>query len=131
MHENNQNIFYRLWVYQMERFPLVRFGIVTIVFGLSGIYLSILLRHAQQKPGLGAMLISVFCVFSLLFQLRISDEFKDNEVDTLYRPERPVPRGLISLKELAYVFSILWILQFGFVIIFCSQSFPYTIFIKS
>ena len=42
---------------------------------------------------------------SLLFflQLRIADEFKDYEDDARYRPYRPVPRGLVSLRELAWV----------------------------
>ncbi|MCF6312152.1 MAG: UbiA family prenyltransferase [Verrucomicrobiales bacterium] len=42
----------------------------------------------------------------LLFflQLRIADEFKDAEEDATYRPYRPVPRGLVSLKELGLVF---------------------------
>lgn len=32
-----------------------------------------------------------------------ADEHKDNEDDTKYRMERPVPRGLVTLKELAGV----------------------------
>ncbi len=42
---------------------------------------------------------------SLLFflQLRIADEFKDFEEDTRFRPYRPVPRGLVTLRELAWV----------------------------
>jgi 4-hydroxybenzoate polyprenyltransferase len=44
-------------------------------------------------------------VTALLFflQLRISDEFKDFEDDSRYRPYRPVPRGLVTLNELALV----------------------------
>src|SRR5207244_2784241 len=33
-------------------------------------------------------------------QLRIADEFKDFEEDARYRPYRPVPRGLVTLREL-------------------------------
>ena len=42
---------------------------------------------------------------ALLFflQLRIADEFKDFEDDARYRPYRPVPRGLVTLRELAWV----------------------------
>jgi 4-hydroxybenzoate polyprenyltransferase len=35
--------------------------------------------------------------------LRISDEFKDFEDDSRYRPYRPVPRGLVTLRELAWI----------------------------
>jgi 4-hydroxybenzoate polyprenyltransferase len=43
--------------------------------------------------------------------VRIIDEFKDYEEDCKYRPYRPVPRGLISLKELKVLFIICAILQ--------------------
>ena len=40
----------------------------------------------------------------LLFaQLRIADEHKDHQDDCRWRPERPVPRGLVSLRELRAV----------------------------
>jgi len=32
--------------------------------------------------------------------MRACDEYKDLEADTLYRPERPIPRGLIQLKTI-------------------------------
>jgi 4-hydroxybenzoate polyprenyltransferase len=41
--------------------------------------------------------------FIFFLQMRIADEFKDREIDALYRPYRPVPRGLISLRELGSV----------------------------
>ena len=43
--------------------------------------------------------------------VRIIDEFKDYEEDCKYRPYRPVPRGLVSLKELKILFFICAILQ--------------------
>ena len=50
---------------------------------------------------------SVAFVTALLFflQLRIADEFKDFEDDARYRPYRPVPRGLVTLRELGVVAS--------------------------
>jgi 4-hydroxybenzoate polyprenyltransferase len=41
----------------------------------------------------------------LLFflQLRIADEFKDHEEDSRFRPYRPVPRGLVNLRELGVI----------------------------
>ena len=40
---------------------------------------------------------------SFFLQLRIADEFKDFEDDARFRPYRPVPRGLVTLRELASV----------------------------
>jgi 4-hydroxybenzoate polyprenyltransferase len=36
-------------------------------------------------------------------QLRIADEFKDHQEDSRYRPYRPVPRGLVTLRELGTI----------------------------
>jgi 4-hydroxybenzoate polyprenyltransferase len=46
-------------------------------------------------------------------QLRIADEFKDFEEDSRYRPYRPVPRGLVSLRELGWVGAAAAAIQFG------------------
>lgn len=53
--------------------------------------------------------------------VRIVDEFKDYEEDCKYRPYRPVPRGLIKLKELKILFIICIILQL-ILTITCSQN---------
>jgi 4-hydroxybenzoate polyprenyltransferase len=49
--------------------------------------------------------LSVAFATSLLFflQLRVADEFKDFEEDSRFRPYRAVPRGLVTLRELAWV----------------------------
>ncbi len=39
-------------------------------------------------------------------QLRIADEFKDFEEDSRFRPYRPVPRGLVKLRELGWLFVL-------------------------
>jgi 4-hydroxybenzoate polyprenyltransferase len=36
----------------------------------------------------------------MFLMLRLADETKDATLDALYKPERPVPRGLVHLKEL-------------------------------
>ena len=58
------------------------------------------------------IIFSMFLVALLQFlMVRIIDEFKDYEEDCKYRPYRPVPRGLITLKELKFLFIICIILQ--------------------
>jgi 4-hydroxybenzoate polyprenyltransferase len=59
-------------------------------------------------------IIPMFIVAFLQFlMVRIIDEFKDYEEDCKYRSYRPVPRGLITLKELKILFIICLIIQFG------------------
>jgi 4-hydroxybenzoate polyprenyltransferase len=89
----------RLWTYQAERFPVFKHGLLIAAFGASAVCLSALLRGAEA-PKPYAILVAVLVLFGLFLQLRIADEHKDNEDDTKYRPERPVPRGLVSLGEL-------------------------------
>lgn len=88
----------RLWLYQAERFPVVKHGVLIAAFGASAACLSALLRGAA--PGWLSIIVAVLVLFGLFFQLRVADEHKDNEDDTKYRPERPVPRGLVTLGEL-------------------------------
>ena len=50
--------------------------------------------------------MAVISNFSLFFLLRVFDEFKDARDDAAFRQELPVPRGLISLKELGSIAGI-------------------------
>ena len=88
----------RLWEYQAERFPVFKHGALIVAFGASAVCLSALLRGGAPDPW--AVVVAVLVLFGLFFQLRVADEHKDNEEDTRFRPERPVPRGLVSLAEL-------------------------------
>jgi 4-hydroxybenzoate polyprenyltransferase len=89
----------RLWTYQAERFPLVSHGLLIVAFGASAVCLSSLLRGGEA-PKPYAILVGVLVLFGFFLQLRIADEHKDKEDDATYRPERPVPRGLVALAEL-------------------------------
>lgn len=101
----------RLWEYQAERFPVFKHGALIAAFGASAVCLSALLRGAA--PSLLAIVVAVLVLFGFFFQLRVADEHKDNEDDTKYRPERPVPRGLVTLKELRIVAIGVGVAQVG------------------
>lgn len=90
-------------VYQRERFPLVGHGALVAAFSASAVSFSSLIRGRVELPSAATLLVAF--VTSLLFflQLRIADEFKDYEEDARHRPYRPVPRGLVTLAELAWV----------------------------
>ncbi|VAW98578.1 putative membrane protein [hydrothermal vent metagenome] len=107
----------RWWVYQRERFPLFANGLLVVAFSFSAVSFSILLRNhldLSEKIELpGAAVLSVAFFTSLIFflLLRIADEFKDFEEDSKYRAYRPVPRGLVSLKELGWVGVFIILIQ--------------------
>lgn len=90
-------------VYQRERFPLAAHAPLVAAFSGSAVCFSSLVRGQAVWPSSKALVVAF--VTSLLFflQLRIADEFKDFEDDSRYRPYRPVPRGLVTLRELAWV----------------------------
>jgi 4-hydroxybenzoate polyprenyltransferase len=90
----------RWWIYQRERFPVFAHGPLIAAFSSSAVAFSFLLRGGQGLPAASSFVVAFCSSFLFFLQLRIADEFKDHEEDTLYRPYRPVPRGLVSLKEL-------------------------------
>ena len=94
----------RRWiVYQRERFPLVAHAPLIAAFSISAVCYSSLLRGRVALPPAGALLVAFGTALLFFLQLRIADEFKDVEDDARYRPYRPVPRGLVSLRELAWL----------------------------
>ncbi len=95
----------RWWIYQKERFPLLAHGPLIAAFSACAVSFSSLLRGAPVPDG--TMFLTAFGVCLLMFlQLRIADEFKDAEEDARWRPYRPVPRGLVTLKELRILFIL-------------------------
>jgi 4-hydroxybenzoate polyprenyltransferase len=91
----------RWLVYQKERFPLVQYGAIVAAFSYSGLCVSRMMRGVEGLPDVLAFVAAYLCSLILFFQLRVADEYKDHEEDCRYQPERPVPRGLVKLKELA------------------------------
>jgi 4-hydroxybenzoate polyprenyltransferase len=100
-------------VYQRERFPLAAHVPLVAAFSVSAVCFSSLVRGHVAAPSAAALVVAF--VTSLLFflQLRIADEFKDRDDDARFRPYRPVPRGLVSLRELAWVGAAAGVVQLG------------------
>ena len=86
----------RFIIYLSERFALEQFIPLSFIFAFAvssfngnfsgNVFLTIFLRTV-------ALLL-------FLFRLRLFDEFKDFVHDKKYYPSRPVPRGLISFREI-------------------------------
>lgn len=86
-----------LWAYQKERFPLAKTGPLLAVFSSASISVSAELA-GRPMPGIGAFVAGFILALLIFFQMRVCDEVKDLEDDRRYRPDRPIPRGLISLR---------------------------------
>lgn len=86
----------RLWAYQAERFPLLRTVPLLAVFSAAAINVSAFLA-GRSLPEPVAYLTAFLLAFLLFFQMRAADEVKDAEDDRRFRPERPIPRGLVPL----------------------------------
>lgn len=101
--EGNQPLLQRLAQYQKERFPLVQHGPLIAAFTFSASTFS---RAARGETGiipLSHLLAGILTSLCFFFLLRVTDEHKDHEDDCRHRPYRPVPRGLIRLRELSLV----------------------------
>jgi hypothetical protein len=86
------------WIqYQQERFPLKAYLPLVLVTT----WATLAYTGNQALPS-GWLLCSA-CVLIFYLHLRIYDEFKDYADDLAFRPYRPVPRGLVQLRELAWI----------------------------
>ncbi len=103
----------RWWIYQRERFPLLGHGPLIAAFSFSALSFSMLLRGQNHLPAALPVLVSFATALLFFLQLRIADEFKDFEEDSRYRPYRPVPRGLVTLRELGILGLCAAVAQLG------------------
>jgi 4-hydroxybenzoate polyprenyltransferase len=100
----------RWWIYQRERFPVLAHGVLIAAFSFSAVGYTTLLRGLSEVPVV-ASAIAFVSSFLFFLQLRVADEFKDREDDSRYWPDRPVPRGLVSLGELAVIGAVAVVVQ--------------------
>jgi 4-hydroxybenzoate polyprenyltransferase len=90
-------------IYQRERFPIAAHAPLVAAFSGSAVCFSSLVRGHTAWPSPKALIVAFATSLLFFLQLRIADEFKDFEDDSRYRPYRPVPRGLVTLRELAWM----------------------------
>ena len=101
----------RLYQYQKERFPIAGHGLLIGVFSFSAIAYSRLCRGLPDFVSPERYWVCLFNTFTLFFLLRVADEHKDREDDARFRAYLPVPRGLVSLRELRAVAYVLMAAQ--------------------
>lgn len=103
----------RWWIYQHERFPLLSHGPLIAAFSFSALSFSALLQGRLALPAASPSVVAFLTALLFFLQLRIADEFKDFDEDSRYRPYRPVPRGLVTLRELAVLGMLAAVVQLG------------------
>jgi hypothetical protein len=91
----------RLRAYQAERFPVAAYLALTAVATFAALAFS---RAARGAPGFPRLefVVGALTMLAFLFLLRVLDEHKDAAGDAAHRPELPVPRGLVSLRQLRW-----------------------------
>lgn len=109
--ENSAPFFRRFYIYQKERFPLLGHGLLVAAFSFSAISYSRICRGAEGFVNIRTFAVGIFTTISLFLLVRIFDEFKDAEDDARFRKELPVPRGLITFRELALTGIVVAIAQ--------------------
>jgi len=101
----------RFWTYQQERFPILAHGPLILAFSLCAVCFSSLLRGAERFPAWPVIAVAFLSSFFSFLHLRLADEFKDFEEDSRYRAYRAVPRGVVTLRELGFLWVLTGILQ--------------------
>jgi 4-hydroxybenzoate polyprenyltransferase len=111
LQDNNAPFLKRFLIYQKERFPFIAHGLMISAFTFSAVSYSRICRGQEGFISWTDFIIGIFATITLFFLVRIFDEFKDRKEDAKYRKYLPVPRGLISLKELKKIGIIVAIAQ--------------------
>ena len=109
--QNSASFIKRFYIYQKERFPFLAHGLLIAAFTFSAVSYSRICRGAEGFIPLSTFIIGAFTTATLFFLVRIFDEFKDAEDDAKFRSYLPVPRGLISFRELMLIGIITALLQ--------------------
>ena len=99
MSESNLPLLKKLWIYQAERFPIFKTAALVAIFSAASISTSAHFAH-RNLPHIGIFILAFIVTLLLFFELRVFDEIKDGEDDAKYRPERPIPRGLVKLQTI-------------------------------
>ncbi len=110
--EAEASLWRRLWLYQAERFPLGKTALLLAAFSASSIAVSAHLG-GRTLPHWGTFVAAWLVAIVFFFQLRACDEYKDLEDDRLYRPERPIPSGLVSLRLILWLAGLAAIVATG------------------
>ena len=91
---STQSFMRRFWIFQNERIPL-------IVMAAIALSVTAAVARANNHFQWYRVIIASLMVVLYFLQIRLADEPKDFEHDNEFYPNRPVQRGVITLKELS------------------------------
>lgn len=104
MNNSKENILKRLGMYIYERFNLLAYSIFIIAMFFSAVSLA--------KSSFSILLLPALLVLFLYFlRLRMYDDLKDHQIDIDLKPHRPLPRGLVTRKEIITATHLLIVLE--------------------
>lgn len=102
----------RFAIYLRERFPPAEYGLAASLFFFAA-YLTAT-GLAGRRPSIAAAEVVGLATFVLVFlHLRLMDELKDAATDERHYPWRPVPRGLVTLREIRLCSAAVIALELG------------------
>lgn len=91
----------RLSIYFKEMYPIIPRFILAIIYFYE-IYFVLLLNVGIVKFEIGMQeWVGTFTIFAFLMILRIADDFKDYELDKRLFPERALPSGRVTKRDLS------------------------------
>ena len=121
------NLLKRFNIYQKERFQIaiLIFTTISVVLSSAAVVLEpgeVLSNHTVR------IFIALITSLLFMFHIRVLDEYKDYNFDTTYHKNRPVQRGLISLKELLTLNIIGLIILFSINVIASTKATIFLLF---
>lgn len=92
---------HRLWAYLLERFPPIANGLLIVSYYSCNQFLAQALATPDEpmRYSLGT-LVGAITLLAAFFHLRVFDEHKDFEEDSLHYPDRVLQSGLLELADL-------------------------------
>lgn len=99
--QNNQNLLMRYCLWAKSRYPLKNWIFSVLVYLSVATYVRAMEGLVYWEVWDVSQALAVGCFFLLL---RIYDEHKDYDIDLKFHPERPVAQGIVTLRELRYLF---------------------------
>lgn len=88
----------RLSIFITERFPVLSHLTMILLFVFA--HAVIVIEKNLLLSNLNIISLATIATFFFFFKLRLYDEIKDYELDCVVNPSRPLPRGLITHKEI-------------------------------
>ena len=90
----------RMRVYFAEMFPIPQHAALALLVYLAIAYFGRRLHGQNSSIVSWYTLLGVWSIFNLLLILRLMDELKDEDIDRLLFPERPLPSGRVYAKDI-------------------------------